>query len=156
MKEKKAVSPVIATVLLVMIVIILAIIILLWARGFLAEALVKEISGEEKTVERYCTELKIKPKVDEVNDNFGFTNVGNVPIYSYNIKFTNGGSSSVVRVGQGGIVNPGFSTIAKDNLGVEYKYSTNEEIRIFPILLGKSDSGSAKEFQCPDVNGVLI
>ena len=41
--NKKAVSPIISTVLLIMIVIILAIIILLWSRGFIKEAITKDI-----------------------------------------------------------------------------------------------------------------
>ena len=49
-KNKKAVSPVVSTVLLVLIVIILAIIILLWSRGFIKEVILKEIPGEESKV----------------------------------------------------------------------------------------------------------
>ena len=47
-KNKKAVSPTISTVLLVMIVIIVAIIILMWSRGFIKEAIEKEVAGEKK------------------------------------------------------------------------------------------------------------
>ena len=41
LKNKKAVSPMISTVLLIMIAIIIAIIILIWGRGFIKEKLDK-------------------------------------------------------------------------------------------------------------------
>jgi len=40
-RGKKAVSPVVATVLLILIVVILAVIVFLWARGFIGESLTK-------------------------------------------------------------------------------------------------------------------
>ena len=39
--KRKAVSPVVSTVLLIMIVVILAVIIIIWSRGFLSESVLK-------------------------------------------------------------------------------------------------------------------
>ena len=110
-KNKKAVSPIISTVLLVMIVIIVAIIILMWSRGFIKEAIEKEIGGENKRVEQFCSEVSM---VAILNDegSFGFTNNGNVPIYALNVKLTDigGGDSDIINIRpeKGGLVNPGF------------------------------------------------
>ncbi|MAG02186.1 hypothetical protein CMI42_02520 [Candidatus Pacearchaeota archaeon] len=149
-ENKKAVSPVISTILLVMIVIILAIIILLWARGFVDEAVEKEIAGNSKRVNEFCLDVKLKGIVNV--DEFGFENVGNVPVFAFNLKLTDGGGSRIVRFDNenGGSVNPGFSFIAEG-----YSYNDYEEVKIIPILLGQSSNGQ-KEFECDDRDGFVI
>jgi len=144
-KEKKAVSPIVSTVLLIMIVVVLAIIILIWTRGFIKEAITKDIGGEIKTVDQLCSsEIKLKGIVDE-DESFGFTNNGNVPIYAYDLKLIgDDGSSNLVKVSSS--VNPGMST----NLGGSYKYGDYEQIKVIPIILGKTKSGSTQEVQCPE------
>jgi flagellin-like protein len=151
LKNKKAISPIISTVILIMIVIILAIIILLWARGFLKEAILKEISGTEKRVEQFCGEVGITTILE--GDSFGFTNSGNVPIYKVNLKTTSGGTSTIEEItpDKGGLVNPGFATMFEGK-----KYSDYSEIKIMPIILGKSKSGGVTQFPCPEKNGFII
>src|SRR3989344_6352117 len=85
MKEKKGVSPVVSTVLLIMIVIVIAIIIILWARGFVKEIIEKNIDGNIKRVNEYCNEVRLEPFVNTDNT-FGFDNVGNVPVYRFDLK----------------------------------------------------------------------
>ena len=58
--NKKGVSPVVSTVLLIMIVIILAIIILIWSQGFIKEAITKQVSGETKSIDQYCSDVQMK------------------------------------------------------------------------------------------------
>jgi len=153
MKKKKAVSPLISTVLLIMIVIVLAIIILLWSRGFVKEAITKNIAGNEKRVNEFCSDVKISSIINDDNT-FGFENIGNVPIYAYKVKLVgkDDGKSEVVKVTkeQEGSVNPGFSVFVKDK-----NYDDFELIKIIPILLGESKSGT-KEFECPEKNGFVI
>jgi flagellin-like protein len=151
LKNKKAISPIISTVILIMIVVILAIIILLWARGFLQEAILKEISGTEKRVQQFCGEVGITRIVE--GDSFGFTNSGNVPIYKVNLKTTSGGTSTIEEIAPdaGGLVNPGFATIFEGK-----KYSDYSEIKVIPIILGKSKSGGINQFPCPEKNGFVI
>ena len=158
--NKKAVSPVIATVLLVLIVIILAIIVLLWSRGFIKEVILKEIGGDSKRVEEFCSAgVSIKPILNE-DMTFGFTNNGNVPIYAVNLKYSgiDSGSSFVDKIEQsgGGRVNPGVSTYLKNSDGDYYYYDDYSEVKIIPILLGETKTGAVKEFPCPDINGVVI
>jgi flagellin-like protein len=150
-KNKRAISPIISTVLLIMIVIILAIIILLWSKGFLQEAVLKEISGVEKEIKQYCGEVEITRILE--GDSYGFTNSGNVPIYKVNLKKTQGGKSTITEIspGDGGLVNPGFATI----LGDDYNSGGYEEIKVIPILLGKK-SGGITEVPCPEENGFVI
>ncbi len=154
MKDKRGLSPIVATSILIVIVIILAIIILLWARGFVDEAVIKEIAGSEKRAEDFCREIKMRGIVND-DDTFGFENSGTIPIFAYKVQTEIGGNVDVVKVdnNNGGSVNPGFSVI------VQYSsvrpYSEYETVRIIPILLGKTE-GSTQEFECPEINGILI
>ena len=151
MKNKKAVSPVISTVLLIMLVIIIAIIILLWSRSWFKEALIKEIAGESKRVQDFCYEVNLKSTINE--DEFGFTNAGNVPIYAINLKTVEKGTgnSEVTKINApDGTVNPGKIKILPG------RYSDYEEVIIIPILLAKSQSGEIQPFECPEENSFKI
>jgi len=155
--NKKAVSPMISTVLLVMIVIIMAIIILLWSRGFIKETISKEVAGEKKRVEQFCSEISLTAILNE-DGSFGFTNNGNVPIYAFNLKLTDSGSSDIIsiRPEKGGLVNPGFSTLVRDDYDTFYDYYNYDEVEIIPILLGKSQTGAIKEKQCDEIYAIKI
>tara|TARA_Y100000310_G_scaffold341057_1_gene438942 strand:+ start:4699 stop:5178 length:480 start_codon:yes stop_codon:yes gene_type:complete len=154
-RGKRAISPIISTVLLIMIVIVLAIIILLWSRGFIKEAILKEIAGTEKRVEQFCGEVGMTPILND-DGGFGFTNSGNVPIYKLNLRLVREGTSEIIEIGpeEGGLVNPGFATIIKG-----YNYNTDggyEEVKIIPVLLGKSKSGGITEFTCLEGDALEI
>jgi len=153
--SKKAVSPVISTVLLVLIVIVLATIILLWSRGLIKEAITKEIVGESKRVEQFCSEVGVESILNE-DGSFGFSNNGNVPIYSVNVKLTSGGNSEIKEIdsASGGSVNPGFATFIEDP-DIQ-TYENYEEVKIIPVLLGKTKSGGIEPFECPEINGIII
>ena len=146
--RKKGITPIISTVLLIMIVVILAIIILLWSRGFVREAILKEIAGQEKTIDKYCIEVQLETFVDP-DGTFGFKNIGNVPLYSYNLKLTQAGSSFLDE--RATIVNPGGSARIGD-----LTYSSYDKVEVIPILLGKKKTGENQEFTCPDRNSIPI
>jgi len=151
--DKRGISPIISTVILIMIVIVLAIIILLWSRGFIEEAILKEIAGTEKTTRQFCGEVGMTRILD--GERFGFTNSGNVPIYKVNLKtvLKDSGTSTTTTIlpEEGGLVNPGFTTIIKG-----HDYNDYEEVKIIPILLGESKSGGITEFPCPEENALII
>lgn len=156
MVRKKALSPIISTILLVMIVIVIAIIILLWSQGFIKEAILKEIAGESKRVEAYCSEVVMKSVVQD-DGTFGVSNAGTIPIYRLNVKLVglDSGNSEIVKIeGSEGILNPGnIKIIENPSIG---SYDSYQEIKIIPVLLGKSKSGEVKEFECPEENGVIV
>jgi flagellin-like protein len=151
MVSKKAVSPVISTVLLIMIVIIIAIIILLWSKGFVQEAIEKDIAGSKKRINEFCPDVSLKSIVNS-DGSFGFVNVGNVPVFGFNLKVSGGGDSSVYNYDNtnGGTVNPGFSVLVEDKV-----YDGNVEYKVIPILLGQKGSGQ-EPFECPEKNGFVI
>lgn len=144
--KKKAISPLVSTVLLIMIVIILAVIILLWSRGFIKEKLTKF----DKPVENVCSEVSIKTFLNEdESSSFGFTNIGNVPIYAVDLKLTGNGKTEVKRIAKKADV--GLSVNIEG-----YDYNEYEEVAIIPVLLGKSSSGGVKEYTCPERTGFVV
>lgn len=137
----------VSTVLLIMLVIIIAIIILIWGRGWIKEKLLKF----NKPIENVCGDVFIKPFVNPDNS-YGFTNTGNIPIYQTDLKITTRGKSTVTRNEQ--LVNPGASVV----LGGEGSYLAGdiEEIKIIPVLLGKTSSGKQKEYTCPEQTAAVV
>jgi len=154
MKNKKAVSPVIATVLLVLIVIILAVIIFLWAKGFVSEAVLKQIGDTEDSADHFCSDIKVE-LINNGASSFGFKNIGNVPIYKFELKLVekDDGSSRIVEIsGIPGRVNPGFNSIVTS----EGDYEDYDEIKLIPTILGKGKGGDTKEFRCPESKAILL
>jgi flagellin-like protein len=147
-RGRKAVSPIIATVLLIMMAIVLAIIILLWSRAFIKEQILKF----DKPIETVCSEVSIKTFVNK-DYTYGFTNTGNVPIYSVDVKISKKGSSDTVRADQGGQVDIGLSTVLNTN-AIDPLSTT--EIKIIPVLLGKNKEGAIKEYTCPEQSGFVL
>jgi len=159
MKQKKGVSPIISTVLLVMIVLILAMIIFLWARGFIKESVSKEIAGQEDIAEHHCSNIKLESIVN-ADGSFGFRNIGNVPIYKFDLKVTkkDTGSSEIFEMSTelGGIANPGIIVLMQDIETNVKPYDEYEEVKVIPILLGKAKDGGTKEFRCSESQAIII
>jgi flagellin-like protein len=156
-RGKKAVSPMIATVILIAIVVVLAMIIFLGMSAWVKEAIVKNLAGEEKSVQAYCSEITLTPILNE-DGTFGFTNTGNVPIYAIKLKLTQSGTSTVKRISSesseaGGFpFGPGSSASLND-----YNRNDYEEVKIIPILIGTGKkSGGTQEFVCPEENSLEI
>ena len=169
--QKKGLSPVVATVLLVMIVITLATIVLLWSRGFIEEAVTKDVGDSHKRVDEFCKEVKITPIINDKDlsggtlSSFGFSNTGNVPIYGFNVLLAelNTGNTKVKEFinDQEYSVGSGFSIHIKDYDDSEgdgngfLNYENYESIVIIPILLGKTATNTVA-FTCPEENGLKI
>jgi flagellin-like protein len=151
MKEKKAVSPMVSTSILIVIVVILAIAILLWSQGFIKEAITKNIGGSEKRADEFCSEVKMNGFVND-DGTFGFENTGNVPIHSFNVKVEKESKSRIVEFQDP--VSPGFSIIILSS-DIGGFYSDFDSVKIIPILLGKTDSGT-KPNPCNDRDGLVI
>jgi flagellin-like protein len=160
--NKKGVSPVVSTVLLIMIVVILAIIILIWSQGFIKEAITKEVSGEIKNIDQYCSEAQteIQPNINPDGKSFGFTNTGSVPIYAFNLKLTEKDSGKSVTKeipSDKGSVNPGYNVVINTEDYGLLSYDQYEKVIVIPVLLGtKAKSGGAEPYTCSDKYGVTV
>ena len=149
-KRRKAVSPIVSTILLIMIVVIIAIIILLWARNFIKEAILKEIAGNTKKVEAWCSQVQLKPIMNE-DGSCGIANEGNIPIHAIDLKTSDSeGSSNTEHIGPLDI-NAGYSKIIPGCDTNAY-----ESIKIIPIILGKRKSGLVEPYTCPEKDAVIV
>jgi len=131
MKNKRGVSPIIATVLLISIVVVLALIIFLWARGFVTET----ISKNGVPADQVCDEISLE--VLYIDDELQVTNLGNTPVYGLEIRKTLGASIETER--EQGIAAGQSASI---NIGAGY-----DEIEVFPSILGQGRT-SKKEYTC--------
>jgi len=134
MKDKKGLSPVITTILLVLLAIILAAIIFLWARGLVKEGLVKF----DEPIDNACDKIKFQMSLS--GGNLLVTNIGDVPIYKIKVVSSSAGSSTGTEYSQS--ITPGESKVIA---GV----SAVSGSKIVPIILGSSGEGATQEYECP-------
>jgi len=136
--KTKAVSPVIATVLLIAIVVVIALIVFLWFRGIGQETVTK-FGG--KNIEVVCDEVSFE--AGYLEGDLYISNLGNVPIYSFELaSYWDGGhekkeiNESVLDWPELGLNQGGtyFGTIATPD-------SSTYQIVLTPILRGSSDAG---------------
>lgn len=119
-RDVRAVSPIIATVLLISIVAAMAILILLWATYFVKEAVMKN----GVNVDQVCSELSIDASLDGTT--LLVMNKGSTAISSLELRKTNAGNTETQRVtglGAGG--------------GGEYEVGNYEGIEVVPVLIGE-------------------
>lgn len=136
-KDKRAISPVIATVLLIVVAIALFLLIFFWIRGFQKEAILKYGTP----VETVCNNVKysvtysggVVPKVV-------VTNIGTVVISKAEVfRITNKGTE---KVGEIKSIYPASSgTFQGGDLQCQ-------KIKIIPYLLGKTNAGAYREHAC--------
>jgi len=151
-QNRKGISPVIATSLLIAMVVVIGLIIFLWFRGFTEEAITK-FGGTN--VELVCGDVKFDSSYS--GGQISLINVGNVPIYSFQLKIEKPGSHStedikdvadwpVEGLNQGG----SFSGDIGSSVGFNV-----EEITVIPVLRGQSKSG-ARTHVCDERYGEAI
>ncbi len=145
--NRKGVSPIIATILLVAIVVVLAIIIFLWARGFVAEKAQKF----DRAIEISCPDVVFESGIFLNNGEYliDIVNRGNVPIYGLSIKKITRGSVEIKEIFQNTIGN---GESASFSLGTNFQ--EGENILVVPVILGET-SGGKVAYTCPDENGYL-
>ena len=149
--EKRGLSPVIATILLIAIVVVIALIVFLWLRGLTQEAITK-FDGEN--VQLVCDKVMFDA---EYSGNLIYlSNSGNVPIYRMKARVSGDGSFSTVIVGEGDPnwpeegLNPGgvYSGVLDSSGG--------DKILLIPVLIGKTSSGEKKSYTCEERQGKEI
>jgi flagellin-like protein len=145
MRNKKGLSPVIATVLLIAIVVVIALILFLWFRGMVKESITK-FGGEN--IQLVCDRVQFD--ADYTNGMFYISNTGNVPIYSLSLEVSEDKGayeSNSIR----DITNPAWPNLGL-NQGQSYSGGITltgsiTKIKIIPILMGSSEQGQ-KTYLC--------
>jgi flagellin-like protein len=144
--NKKAISPVIATVLLISLVVVLASIIFLWARAFIPETIQKFGSPIADSCASVVFEASYSNGVVTIQNN------GNVPIYSIQVGIKKGFSVEYSEVTPATIVTGGTGDYDVSGASIE----TDDELIIVPVLLGKTSNGELKGYACSDENAKII
>jgi len=126
--NKKGVSPVVATVLLISMAIILAGVVFFWMRGFIQEPTI--MSG--KNIELVCEEVVFRVSVEE-NQLF-LTNDGNVPISELRIKIQNPGERTTIKIDEA-TLNGALDVGGTATLNVDSIVGADSTL-IIPVLKG--------------------
>lgn len=166
-KNKRGISPIIATMLLIAIVVILAIIIFLWLKGFTREVVTKNLGFGEKNIELVCEDVVMTASYnkDLAVPRVYIVNNGNAPVYGVNIKrIFETGEYDVVKVTDGtdyrsikqGKTLSLTTTGTKPSIYLEENNVKVKRIVIIPVLLGNAESGGTKEYTCDENYGVQV
>ena len=144
--SKRGISPVIATVLLVSLTLILASIIFLWARAFIPETILK---GDYGRIEEACKQVNFEASAQ--GSIITIQNIGNVPIQGIKVGIKSAfGSEFIDELPQQTVA---ASTGAKT---WDVGRTISGEIIIIPILLGKTEKGDLRAFECGDESAKTI
>uniref|UniRef100_A0A7C5PAR3 Archaeal Type IV pilin N-terminal domain-containing protein n=1 Tax=Thermodesulfobium narugense TaxID=184064 RepID=A0A7C5PAR3_9BACT len=161
-KEKRGLSPVIATVLLIAIVIVLALIIFMWAKGFFKEKTQKF----NEPIENSCQRVIFQAEVFSDGNNKGYIdaqNEGNIPIHGFELfKKENGeitGIGSVI-FSQSGVEGEEIVLYGGENGRINIDYlatsiKSGDNIQLVPILIGLKGN-EYQVFTCDKKYGVDI
>ncbi len=133
-KNKKALSPVIATVLLISIALVLAVIIFIWASSFITEVVQKN----EEPVENSCDDIRFRAEADSNQKTIFIVNEGNIPLYGLEVNIkTRGGISSGIKEYDktGRTILSGSGENAEIDLKEDI--DSGDELVLVPIILGE-------------------
>jgi len=128
--KRKAVSPVIATVLLIVVAIALFMIIFFWLKGFQKETIMKRGTS----IENVCSGIGFNARICYTNK-LCIRNTGNVPIQAFKKVLNNG---DVEETQSSSPLMPG------ENLTIS---SCSNITKIIPVLRGQTSSGE-KNYVC--------
>ncbi len=139
-RNKKGLSPVIASVLMILLVIVLAAIIFLWARGFISE----QIEKFGKPIGDSCQSVNFN--VERIGNDLAVVNNGNININYLDIKLIKGGNSEMRKFNFQ--INIGESVKKTVTLTMS-NGDVPDKIIVYPALVGVSKGGNSnKIFTC--------
>lgn len=148
--NKKGVSPVVATALLIALVFVLGGIVFLWAKGFLAEQIQK--NGE--AIEMQCQNIAWKVNYKKgIGNMYSLTieNRGQVNLYGFIVRrWKDSNSEQEKYVDDNYLIDAGMN---KKINAVSFEYSSSilaDEVEIIPVILGTvvGDEDTTKYYVC--------
>jgi flagellin-like protein len=139
--KKKALSPVIATVLLMLLAVVLASVILLWARGFVKETPLKFDSSvnENRPIQELCDKVRLETAIS--GNDVVINNIGAIPVNKISLLISSSGTSEKKEYEVN--VNSGDSNIINSVVPLAGK-----KVELIPILLGTMKSGELSSYTC--------
>jgi flagellin-like protein len=142
-KEKRGLSPVVATVLLVAIALVLAVIIFLWAKNFINENIIKN----ERAIAEFCDEVSFDAQA--TGGTLYIVNTGTVPLHGVQVlkKQVIGEVREIKIVGGGGPT--AIAAGESFNAALPAEINSGDTISIIPILMGETQT-HRKAYICDD------
>ena len=148
--QRKGVSPVIATVLLITMVVVIALIIFLWFRNINKEAITK---FDGTNVEIICNDVEFESSYS--SGGMYVLNSGNVPLYSMKMRISKEGSYNTLDLQE--IADSNWPEKGL-NSGRAFSSATlstlidgADEVLLIPVLVGISEeSGEEKLHTCDE------
>ncbi len=138
MSDKRGLSPVIATMLLVALTLVLATIIFFWARSFIGEAIQK--NGREISSSCESVAFRIEANTSKI----AVENIGSIPIHAVEIKEKKI-AGEIVEIDD--FANLGLSAGQTKNVDTPVGLTSGNNIIVTPILLGE-DATKKKAYVC--------
>ncbi len=126
MNNKRGITPVIATILLIAIVVIVIAIIFFWSKNFIKESVQKK----GLPAEQVCSQIKLQKSCSD--GTMTIVNLGNIPVYQFDVK-KNLGSKTIIQH-------------SEDSLGIGESIEFDigecpENYKIIPAILGDVSGG---------------
>ena len=131
--DKRGVSPIVATVLLIAIVIVIIAIIFIWSRSFIKESVQKKGLPAEQA----CSQINLQVSCAE--GTISITNLGNIPVYQFDVKKRTTGRTTLQHSND----EIGIGESVEIYLGSECP----SDYKIIPAVLGSSE-GQNKVYTC--------
>jgi flagellin-like protein len=144
--NKKGITPLIATVMLIAVTIAIFGTIFFWLRGMISE----NVQKFDSPIEKECDNVVFTASVD--SSGYGkitVSNEGNVPIIGMNIKAKNSGKTLTksIRKPFDGVISPAETDVIELELGV-FK-SGDSQRTITPVIQGKGvKTGKMSRYVC--------
>lgn len=140
MLEKRGISPIIATAILVGVVVTLGVIVWLFTKGFVSELIMKD----NAPVSTVCSD-KVRISAEIMDGKLVVSNDGSVPIAGVMVETRQGGTAD--REWENCPLDVGQSSAAWCDIIISSTYY--DEIKIIPSILGEGEkSGDEKLFMC--------
>lgn len=137
-KNKRAVSPVVATTLLVAMVVVIGLIIFLWFRSFNQEAVTK-FGGTN--IDLVCKDVKFDSSYS--GGSIFLSNIGNVPVYSFELQIQGAGSSQTLDItnATSSWPNTGLNQGGVFTGDISGSVSGASKMTVIPVLRGTTSKG---------------
>ncbi len=151
--DKKGISPVIATVMLIGIVIVIGLIIFMWFRGMTEEAVTK---FDGQNIQLVCEDVDFDASYSE--GMLYIENLGNVPIWDMQVQKVSAGSYETVSIKE---KHPNEWPVTGLNQGGATGHSVSdagsyEKFVLIPVLIGKNKEGVKKTSVCEERHGMEV
>lgn len=143
--NKKGLSPIIATAMLITLTLVLASIVFLWARGFISEQVQKFGQPIERQCDNIEWEVSVRLSSPANAKFFEVSNYGNIAISSINIKKVFGRNEETenykLELGKGKADTITIDTIMTNG-------ENAEKVIFYPVLIGDTKDGENKGYPC--------